>query len=153
MIEPGDKLPKFKLPASGGGELTNRDLAGRKLVLYFYPKDNTGGCILEAQDFRDLYPAFKRADIAVVGVSRDSAKVHDGFCLKQSLPFPLISDADELLCQAFDVIRDKKLYGREYRGIERSTFLFDAKGKLRRAWRPVKLKGHAADVLEAARAL
>jgi thioredoxin-dependent peroxiredoxin len=153
MIEPGKKLPKFKLDASGGATLTNADFAGKKLVLYFYPKDSTPGCTLEAQDFRDRAKQFDSAGVAVVGVSRDSVKSHDNFCAKQGLAFPLLSDADETLCNAFGVIRDKNMYGRKVRGIERSTFLFDERGVLRREWRGVRVKGHADEVLEAARTL
>jgi peroxiredoxin Q/BCP len=152
-LDIGKKLPKFKLPASGGASLTSDALLGRKLVLYFYPKDATAGCTLEAQDFRDHYAAFKKAGVAIVGVSRDSVKSHDNFCAKQKLPFVLISDTDEALCQRFDVIKEKSLYGRKYLGIERSTFLFDAQGVLRQAWRGVKVAGHAEAVLAAAKAL
>ena len=147
------KLPKFSLEASGGRTLASSDFAGRPLVLYFYPKDSTSGCTREAQDFRDRWLAFEKAGVAVVGVSRDSVRSHDNFCAKQSLPFPLLSDPDEALCSALDVMRDKKLYGRSYRGVERSTFLFDAKGVLRREWRGVRVDGHADEVLEAALAL
>ena len=153
MGEAPKQLPKFSLPASGGRTLANGDFAGRKLVLYFYPKDATPGCTLEAQDFRDRHAAFAKAGVEVVGVSRDSARSHDNFCLKQQLPFPLLSDADESLCNAFGVIKDKNMYGRKVRGIERSTFLFDERGVLRREWRGVKVKGHADEVLEAARSL
>ena len=153
MIEPGKKLPKFKLPASGGATLADADFKGRKLVVYFYPKDSTPGCTLEAQDFRDRAKQFDKAGVAVVGVSRDSAKSHDNFCAKQDLSYPLLSDADETLCNAFGVIKDKNMYGRKVRGIERSTFLFDDRGVLRREWRGVKVKGHADEVLEAARSL
>ena len=153
MIDIGQKLPAFKLEANGGGTLTNKDFKDRKLVLYFYPKDNTPGCTLEAQDFRDRHKAFAKAGTAVVGVSRDSVKSHEGFCAKQNLPFTLLSDPDEALCQAFDVIKDKNMYGRKVRGIERSTFLIDADGVLRREWRGVKVKGHVAEVLESLRQL
>jgi len=153
MLEPGKKLPAFALPASGERALTQADFAGRKLVLYFYPKDATPGCTLEAQDFRDRHEAFAQAGTAIVGISRDSAASHDRFCFKQQLPFPLLSDPDETLCNAFGVIRDKNMYGRIVRGIERSTFLFDASGVLRREWRAARVKGHADEVLEAARAL
>ena len=153
MGETPKKLPKFSLPASGGRNLASGDFAGRKLVLYFYPKDATPGCTLEAQDFRDRHAAFAKAGVELVGVSRDSARSHDNFCLKQQLPFALLSDADETLCNAFGVIKDKNMYGRKVRGIERSTFLFDERGALRREWRGVKVKGHADEVLEAARSL
>lgn len=139
---PLDRLPRSKeLPA------------GRKLVVYFYPKDATPGCTIEAQDFRDLHPQFRRAGVDVVGVSRDSVASHEKFCAKQNLPFKLISDADETLCRAFDVIHEKNMYGKKMLGIVRSTFLFDETGALRREWRGVKVKGHAEEVLEAARAL
>ena len=153
MVEARTKLPAFTLPASGDRTLANADFAGRKLVLYFYPKDATPGCTIEAQDFRDLHAKFKRAGVDVVGVSRDSVRSHDNFCAKQELPFPLLSDADESLCNALGVIKDKNMYGRKVRGIERRTFLFDERGVLRREWRGVKVKDHAAEVLEAARAL
>jgi thioredoxin-dependent peroxiredoxin len=149
----GDKLPAFKLPASGGATLASKDFAGSNLVVYFYPKDSTPGCTIEAQDFRDLSKQFAKAGTRVVGVSRDSVKSHDNFCAKQSLDFPLLSDADETLCNAFGVIKEKTLYGRKHMGIERSTFLFDAKGKLRREWRGVKVAGHAEEVLKAAQEL
>ena len=149
----GDPIPDIALETPDGGQVTPSDFAGRKLVLYFYPKDATPGCTLEAQDFRDRHAAFAKAGVEVVGVSRDSARSHDNFCLKQQLPFPLLSDADESLCNAFGVIKDKNMYGRKVRGIERSTFLFDERGVLRREWRGVKVKGHADEVLEAARSL
>jgi thioredoxin-dependent peroxiredoxin len=126
---------------------------GRKLVVYFYPKDATPGCTLEAQDFRDLHPHFQKAGVDIVGISRDSVASHEKFCSKQNLPFRLISDADEKLCTAFDVIHEKNMYGKKMLGIVRSTFLFDETGALRREWRGVKVKGHAEEVLEAARAL
>ena len=153
MIDIGQKLPAFKLQANGGATVTQKDFKDRKLVLYFYPKDNTPGCTLEAQDFRDRHKAYAKAGIAVVGVSRDSVKSHEGFCAKQNLPFTLLSDPDEALCQAFDVIKDKNMYGRKVRGIVRSTFLFDHKGVLRQQWRGVKVAGHADEVLAAAAAL
>jgi len=153
MIDIGQKLPAFKLQANGGATVTQKDFKDRKLVLYFYPKDNTPGCTLEAQDFRDRHKAYAKAGIAVVGVSRDSVKSHEGFCAKQNLPFPLLSDPDEALCKAFDVIKDKNMYGRKVRGIVRSTFLFDHKGVLRQQWRGVKVAGHADEVLAAAAAL
>ena len=127
--------------------------AGEKLVVYFYPKDMTSGCTLESQNFRDLYPAFRKAKTRIVGVSRDSAASHEKFRAKEQLPFELYSDADEALCKAFDVIHEKSLYGRKYLGIVRSTFLIDDKGVLRQEWRNVKVTGHAEQVLEAARAL
>jgi thioredoxin-dependent peroxiredoxin len=153
MIEVGQKLPKFSLPTSGANTADSTELRKRKLVVYFYPKDSTPGCTLEAQDFRDQFLAFRKAGVQVIGVSRDSVKSHDNFCAKQNLPFPLISDADETLCQAFGTIKDKMMYGRKVRGIERSTFLFDAQGVLRREWRGVKVAGHVDEVLAAAKSL
>jgi peroxiredoxin Q/BCP len=121
--------------------------------VYFYPKDNTPGCTLEGQDFAALHAKFRKAGAEILGVSRDSVKSHDNFCAKYGFPFALLSDPDETLCKALDVIREKSLYGKKYLGIDRSTFLFDAKGVLRREWRTVKVKGHAAEVLEAVQAL
>jgi peroxiredoxin Q/BCP len=123
------------------------------VVLYFYPKDNTPGCTLEGQDFRDLNAKFKRANTVVLGVSRDSVKSHEGFKQKQDFNFDLLSDADEKLCKLFDVIKLKNMYGKQVMGVERSTFLIDAKGVLRREWRKVKVDGHAAEVLDATKAL
>jgi peroxiredoxin Q/BCP len=149
----GSKIKDFSLPSSGGGTWSSKDAAGRKLVIYFYPKDMTSGCTRESQDFRDLYSAFRKAAVDVVGVSRDSVKSHDKFTEKEKLPFPLLSDEDERLCKLFDVIHEKSLYGRKYLGIERSTFLLDGTGILRREWRKVKVPGHAEEVLEAAKSL
>ena len=126
---------------------------GHPVVLYFYPRDNTSGCTLESQQFRDLHQQFAKAGAVVVGVSRDSLKSHAGFRQKQGLPFELISDADEKLCHQFDVIRMKNMYGKQVRGIERSTFLFDRNGQLVREWRKVKVDGHAQEVLDAVKAL
>jgi peroxiredoxin Q/BCP len=148
----GSKIKDFSLPSSGGGTWSSKDAAGRKLVIYFYPKDMTSGCTRESQDFRDLYGAFRKAGVDIVGVSRDSVKSHDKFTEKEKLPFPLLSDEDEKLCKLFDVIHEKSLYGRKYLGIERSTFLL-AGGVLRREWRKVKVPGHAEEVLEAAKSL
>jgi len=149
----GSKIKEFMLPASGGGKWSLKEAAGRKLVIYFYPKDMTSGCTRESQDFRDLHPAFRKAGVDVVGVSRDSVKSHDKFTEKEKLPFPLLSDEDEKLCKLFDVIQEKSLYGRKYLGVERSTFLLDGAGILRREWRKVKVPGHAEEVLEAAKSL
>jgi peroxiredoxin Q/BCP len=153
QIKTGSKVPDFSLPATGGGTWKLQDAAGRKLVVYFYPRDLTSGCTREAQDFRDLYAAFRRAGAEVVGVSRDSVASHDKFTAKESLPFPLLADTDERVCRMFDVIKPKSLYGRKYLGVERSTFLLDGAGKLRQEWRKVKVPGHAEAVLEAARSL
>lgn len=150
-VKPGDKIPDLSLPASGGQQVSLRSFKGKTLVVYFYPKDNTPGCTQEGQDFRDLYAQFKKAGAEILGVSRDSVKAHDNFIAKHEFPFALLSDGDEAMCKAFDVIQEKTLYGRKYLGIERSTFLFDGKGVLRREWRGVKVKNHAAEVLEALR--
>jgi len=152
-VAPGKKLPAFSLPRSDGSTWKTSDVTGAKLVLYFYPKDMTPGCTLEGQDFRDLHPAFRRAKTTVLGVSKDSCERHAKFREKENFPFELLSDEDEKVCRLFDVIQEKSLYGRKFMGIERSTFLFDAAGKLAREWRKVRVKGHAAEVLEAAKAL
>jgi len=149
----GSKVKDFSLPSSGAGTWSLQNAAGRKLVIYFYPKDMTSGCTRESQDFRDLYSAFRKAGADIVGVSRDSVKSHDKFIDKEKLPFPLLCDADEKLCKQFDVIQEKSLYGKKYLGIERSTFLLDPSGILRREWRKVKVPGHAEEVLEAAKSL
>jgi peroxiredoxin Q/BCP len=148
------KVPDFSLPATGAGEVWSlKAAAGRKLVIFFYPKDMTSGCTLEAQGFRDHAAAFKRAGTVLVGISRDSLASHEKFCAKEKLPYTLLSDSDEKVCGLFDVIREKSLYGRKYLGIERSTFLIDAAGFLRREWRKVKVNGHVEEVLEAAKCL
>ena len=149
----GSKVKDFSLPSSGGTIWSLGQAAGRKLVIYFYPKDMTSGCTRESQDFRDLHSAFRKAGVDIVGVSRDSVKSHDKFIDKEKLPFPLLCDADEKLCKQFDVIQEKSLYGKKYLGIERSTFLLDGTGILRREWRKVKVPGHAEEVLEAAKSL
>jgi peroxiredoxin Q/BCP len=149
----GSKVKDFSLPSSGGTTWSAGQATGRKLVIYFYPKDMTSGCTRESQDFRDLYSAFRKAGVDIVGVSRDSVKSHDKFIDKEKLPFPLLCDADEKLCKQFDVIQEKSLYGKKYLGIERSTFLLDGTGILRREWRKVKVPGHAEEVLEAAKSL
>ena len=152
-VEPGAKVPAFSLPATGGGTWRLKDAAGRALVIYFYPKDMTSGCTRESQDFRDLHAAFRKAGVEVVGVSRDGVASHEKFKTKEALPFILLADEDEEVCKLFDVIHEKSLYGRKYLGIERSTFLLDSKGVLRREWRKVKVPGHAEEVLEAAKSL
>ena len=143
----------FKADSTGGKTIRLKDLRGQNVVLYFYPKDSTPGCTLEGQDFRDLHTRFRRRKTVILGVSRDSVASHERFREKQNFPFDLLSDPDEKLCKQFDVIREKNMYGRKVIGIERSTFLIDAKGKLRREWRKVKVKGHAAEVLEAVKEL
>lgn len=152
-IAVGKKVPDFELPAPGGRIIRLSKLAGKNVVLYFYPKDNTSGCSLEAQDFRDLLARFKRRNTVVLGASRDSLESHESFRRKYGLNFDLLSDEDGRLCTLFDVIREKSLYGRKFMGIERSTFLIDGERVLRREWRKVKVKGHAAEVLEAVKAL
>lgn len=152
----GDTLDRttldLPLALSGGTTTTLAEQAGHWLVLYFYPKDSTPGCTTEGLDFNALLPKFKRAGATVFGVSRDSVKSHDNFCAKQGFKFPLISDTDEALCTAFDVIKMKNMYGKQVRGIERSTFLISPDGKLVQEWRKVKVAGHAEAVLEALKA-
>jgi peroxiredoxin Q/BCP len=145
----GDKIPDLTLAATGAREISLKSFKGRPLVVYFYPKDNTPGCTQEGQDFRDLYPEFQAAGAEIVGISRDSVRSHENFAAKFGFPFPLLADVEQKACEAFDVIREKSLYGRKYLGIDRSTFLFNAKGVLKREWRGVKIKGHAAEVLAA----
>lgn len=156
-INIGKALPKatLKLPLalSGGETDTLADHAGQWLVLYFYPKDSTPGCTTEGLDFNALLPKFKKLNAGVLGVSRDSVKSHDNFCTKQGFKFPLVSDADEKLCQAFDVIHEKNMYGRKVLGVVRSTFLISPDGRLAREWRGVKVPGHAQAVLDALKAL
>lgn len=146
-------LANFKAVATRNKTIELKDLRGQHVVIYFYPKDSTPGCTLEGQGFRDLYAKFRRQNAVVLGVSRDSLDSHEKFRDKQSFPFDLISDPDESLCRQFDVIQEKTLYGRKFMGVVRSTFLIDSSGKLRNEWRGVKVKGHAAEVLEAVKAL
>ena len=141
-------VAEFSLPATGEKTVSLADFRDRILVVYFYPKDSTPGCTTEAQQFRDLYPAFVEAGAQIVGVSRDSIRSHENFKLKQNLPFDLLSDAEEQLCTQFSVIKMKSMYGKQVRGIERSTFVIDGKGVLRREWRGVKAPGHAQEVLD-----
>jgi peroxiredoxin Q/BCP len=152
-IKPETRVPDFSLPVSGGGTWSLKGAAGKKLVIYFYPRDMTSGCTRESQDFRDLYGAFRKAGAQVVGVSRDSVASHDKFTHRESLPFPLLADTDEKVCKLFDVIKQKSLYGRKYLGVERSTFLLDGTGRVRQEWRKVKVPGHAEEVLEATQRL
>lgn len=147
------RLPAFSLPRSDGSSWKSADARGAKLVLFFYPKAMTTGCTLEGQEFRDLHAAFRRAKTTVVGISKDSCARQAKFREKERFPFELLSDEDEKVCRLFDVIREKTLYGRKFMGIERSTFLFDADGRLAREWRKVRVAGHAAEVLEAAKSL
>jgi thioredoxin-dependent peroxiredoxin len=149
----GQPVPDFELPASDGRPIRLSEFAGRKVVLYFYPKDNTPGCTREGQDFRDLHEELLRHGAVVLGVSRDSVASHASFKAKQALPYELLSDADESVCRLFDVIRERYMYGRRVMGVQRSTFLIDDQGRLRREWRKVRVDGHAAEVLEAVKAL
>jgi peroxiredoxin Q/BCP len=148
----GLAVPDFSLPATGG-TFRLSDHRGRPVVLYFYPKDSTPGCTLEAQQFRDLHDEFAQLGCAVFGISRDSLRAHENFRTKQCLPFALLVDADETACRLFDVIRMKNMYGKQVLGIQRSSFLIDKEGRLAQEWRGVKADGHAADVLAAVKAL
>ncbi|SFH72078.1 peroxiredoxin Q/BCP [Pseudomonas guineae] len=143
----------FQAQATSGQTIELSALKGQQVVIYFYPKDSTPGCTTEGQGFRDHYPAFQAANTVVFGVSRDGMKSHENFKSKQQFPFELISDKDEAICQLFDVIKLKKLYGKEYLGVDRSTFLIDKDGVLRQEWRGVKVPGHVDAVLAAAQAL
>lgn len=145
---PGKQVEDFALPATGGGTFKLSERRGRKLVLYFYPKDNTPGCTAEGMQFRDLHMNFQRAGAEVFGVSRDSLRSHENFKVKMNFPFELLSDADETACAQFGVIKMKNMYGKKVRGIERSTFVLDGEGKLAREWRGVKVPGHAQEVLD-----
>ena len=138
----------FELPSTGGKTFRLSEQGNKSVVIYFYPKDSTPGCTTEAQQFRDLHPEFEAAGCIVVGVSRDSLSSHENFKRKQDLPFELLSDSEELLCSQFSVIKEKKLYGKLVRGIERSTFAIDGSGRLKREWRGVKAPGHAQEVLD-----
>jgi thioredoxin-dependent peroxiredoxin len=149
----GRKVPDFTLPATGEQDISLSSLRGRRVVLYFYPKDNTAGCTREGQDFRDRIHTFRRRNTVVLGISRDSVKSHENFRTRQQFPFDLLSDAGEQVCRLFDVIREKNLYGRKVMGIERSTFLIDEQGILRNEWRKVRVDGHADAVLDAIKAL
>ena len=146
-------ITDFKALATSDMQVSLSELKGRNVVIYFYPKDSTPGCTTEGQDFRDLYAEFQALDTEIFGVSRDGLRSHENFRAKQSFPFQLISDPDEELCKLFDVIKLKKLYGKEYLGIDRSTFLIDKEGVLRKEWRSVKVKGHAEAVLESVKQL
>lgn len=149
----GKKVPSFSLPATGSKTIKLSALKGKNVVLYFYPKDNTPGCTKESRDFRDLIRKFRARNTVVLGVSRDSVTSHEKFKARQKLPFDLLADEDQILCEMFDVIKEKNMYGRKFMGIERSTFLIDANGILRKEWRKVKVKDHGNEVLDALKAL
>ncbi len=148
-LKKGDKAPAFNLLSDGGGKIKLSDLKGKKVVLYFYPKDSTPGCTQEGLDFKELHTKFKRAGAVVLGASKDSVKRHDNFKEKQGFPFNLLSDEEGKLCNDYGVWIKKKNYGREYMGIERATFLIDEKGKIANIWHKVRVKGHAEEVLAA----
>ena len=152
-VSVGKKVPDFTLPATGEQDITLSDLREKNVVIYFYPKDSTPGCTTEGQDFRDRINTFRRRKTVILGISRDSIKSHENFKAKQEFPFELLSDADEKACSLFDVIKEKNMYGRKVMGIERSTFLIDGDGKLRKEWRKVKVKGHVDEVLDAIKEL
>ena len=152
-IDVGDKAPAVTLPVTGGSELALSKLKGRPVVVYFYPKDNTSGCTKEAQDFQAAMAKFKKAGAEVIGISKDTVASHDKFAAKYGLSFPLMSDTEGKACEAFGTWVEKSLYGRKYMGIERATFLIDAKGVVRNVWRKVKVPGHVDAVLAAVKAL
>ena len=153
MVELGKKVKNFKIAATGNKDISLSDYKGKKLVLYFYPRDSTPGCTTEGQDFRDAKARFTRQNTVILGVSRDSIKSHENFSTKQKFNFDLLSDADEVLCKQFDVIKMKTMYGKKSLGVERSTFLIDEKGVLRQEWSKVKVKEHVEEVLAATKAI
>jgi len=152
-VELGNKAPDFTLPTDGNGSVTLSKLKGKKVVLYFYPKDDTSGCTAEACGFRDSFPDYGGTGAVVIGISKDSVTSHDKFKKKHELPFILASDAGSDVCEKYGVWVEKSMYGRKYMGIERGTFLLDAEGVVRGAWRKVRVPGHVAEVLKAARSL
>ncbi len=152
-LKPGDKAPDFTLATDGNGKVSLSQLRGRKVIVYFYPKDDTSGCTAEACGFRDSFPKFGKTDAVVIGISRDSVASHDRFKKKHGLPFTLASDEDGRVCEAYGTWVEKSMYGRKYMGIERSTFLIDPKGVIRNIWRKVKVPGHVDEVLAAAKAV
>ncbi len=141
-------IPDFELPSTGNKVFSLSKVSGKNLVIYFYPKDDTPGCTTEGQQFRDAYSEFAKLDCDIVGISRDNIKSHENFKTKMNFPFELLSDSDEAVCKLFDVMKMKNMYGKQVRGIERSTFVLDAKGSLQREWRGVKVPGHVQEVLE-----
>lgn len=152
-LDVGDKAPDFSMPTSGGGDVSLQALAGTPFVIYFYPKDDTPGCTKEACGFRDALPDFSKLNVDVIGVSKDTVAKHDKFAAKYDLNFRLASDEDGAVCEAFDVWKEKRMYGRTYMGIERSTFLVDGDGVIRQAWRKVRVPGHVDAVFEAVKEL
>ena len=144
----GKKCPKFRAEATNEQTISNETYKDRNVVIYFYPKDSTPGCTTEGQEFRDNYKKFKKFNTEILGVSRDSIKSHENFKSKQNFPFELLSDPDEKVCKAFDVMKMKSMYGRQYMGVDRSTFIINEKGKIIKEWRAVKVKGHVQEVLE-----
>ena len=153
LIAEGDEAPDFELMATGGKPIRLSALRGRPVIVYFYPKDHTPGCTAEGQDFRDLYPRFRSRRAVILGISRDTLKTHENFKAKHKFPFQLVSDPDEVACSNYDVIKLKNMYGRKVRGIERSTFLIDVQGVIRRIWHKVRVPEHAIEVLGAVAAL
>ncbi len=153
MVDIGDKAPDFSAGTDGGGSISLKDLKGKKVVLYFYPKDMTPGCTTEACGFRDAHPDFSKINAEIIGVSKDSVKRHDKFKEKYDLPFTLAADEDGKMCEAYGVWQEKKNYGKTYMGIVRSTFLIDEKGKIAAVWRNLRVKGHVENVLEEAQKL
>lgn len=149
----GNAAPAFSLAATGEKTISLKDLKGQHIVLYFYPRDSTPGCTQQGQQFRDLYQKFAAEDAVILGVSRDSMRSHENFKAREAFPFDLLSDPDEKACQAYDVIKEKNMYGKKVLGVERSTFLIDKKGILRKEWRKVKVPGHVAEVLAELQAL
>jgi len=149
----GQSIPECAIPATSGQTFTPVSAQGKKLVIYFYPKDMTPGCTAESGEFRDNIEAFTKTNALIVGVSRDSLKSHDNFRSKLELPFELVADTEEKLCQIFGVMKMKNMYGKQVRGVERSTFLFDSSGKLAKEWRGLKVAGHVTEVLQAAQAI
>jgi len=149
----GKKCPKFKADATSDKVISNETFKNKNVVIYFYPKDSTPGCTSEGQDFRDNYKKFKKLSTDILGISRESIKSHENFKSKQDFPFELLSDPDEKVCKAFDVMKLKSMYGREYIGVDRSTFLVNSAGKIIKEWRGVKVKGHALEVLNAVKEL
>jgi len=153
MTSKSPTLSDTAVPATGGSDLKLSEFKGKPLVVYFYPRDNTPGCTRQGQDFRDHHAEFEKLGCRIVGVSRDKVASHEKFAAKHEFPFPLLADTDETLCREFDVIKEKNMYGKQVMGIERSTFLFAADGKLAREWRKVRVPGHVEEVLDAVREL